>query len=66
LTPNPMAERFARGKGFCEAETLNTNDNVKLKVRRWRGPRGLGSDGREVCNRHEKSSNCKREGLLRG
>ena len=66
LTPNPMAETFARGKRFCEAETLNTNYDVKLKVRRRRGPRGLRSYGGEVCNRHEKSSTCKREGLLRG
>jgi hypothetical protein len=44
LTPNPMAERFARGKRFCEAEPVNTNYDVKLKVRLRRGPRGLGSE----------------------
>jgi hypothetical protein len=71
---NPMAERSAtvtrrvhpaRGKGFCEAETSNANNDVKPEVRHRRGPQGLKSDGREVCNRHRKSSTCKREGLLR-
>jgi hypothetical protein len=28
----------ARGKGFCEAETSNANNDVKLEVRRRRGP----------------------------
>jgi hypothetical protein len=53
-------------EGFCEAETSNANDNVKLKVQRRRDPQGLKFDGREVCNRHKKSSSCTREGPLRG
>jgi hypothetical protein len=72
---DPMAERFAtvtrrvqpaRGKSFCEAETSNANNDVKPEALRRRGPRGLKSDGREVCNRHKKSSTCKSEGLLPG
>ena len=62
---NPMAERSAtvtrrvqpaRGKGFCEAETSNADNDVKPEALRRRGQRGLKSDGREVCNRHEKKS----------
>jgi len=61
---NPMAERSttvtrrvqpARGKGFCEAETSNADNDVKPEALRRRGQRGLKSDGREVCNRHEKN-----------
>ena len=72
---NPMAERsatvtrsvqLARGKDFCEVETSSANDNVEPEVRRQRGLRGLGSDSREVCNRHKGSSTCKRGELLRG
>ena len=51
---NPMAERSAivsrrvqpaRGKGFCEAETSNANDKVKLEVLRQIDPHRLKSDG---------------------
>jgi hypothetical protein len=61
---NPMAERCAtvtrrvqpaRGKGFCEAETSNADNDVKPEALRRRGQRGLKSDGREICNRHEKN-----------
>jgi hypothetical protein len=72
---NPMAERSAtvtirvqpaRGKGFCEAETSNANNDVKPEALRRRGQQGLKSDGGEVCNRHKKGSTCKREARLRG
>jgi hypothetical protein len=61
---NPMAERSAtvtrrvpptRGKGFCEAETSNADNDAKPEALHRRGQRGLKSDGSEVCNRHEKN-----------
>ena len=56
----------ARGKSFCEAETLNANNEVKLEVRRRTYPCDSDPMAPRSYNRHKKSSTCQREELLRG